>query len=280
MKLLKYVFLLFITFGCSDETTTDTVIDPSKYHQELNVSYGNNSHQKIDIYLPANRSSSTKTLILIHGGGWSSGDKSDMNSIKDLIRLDLPEIAVVNINYRLADANNKPYPMQIEDITSVIEYLKSNKLKYSISEDFGFIGISAGGHLSLLWSYGFDNHSNIKMVCSIVGPTNLTDPNYLEDTNPDLQNILQLFGSNPEISFLEEVSPLHQVTASAPPTILFYGGQDPLVPVTQGTDLGDKLQSLNVVNEFTLYPMAGHGWTGLELLDTWAKLKTFIQTHL
>lgn len=280
MKLLKYVFLLFITFGCSDETTTDTVIDPSKYHQELNVPYGNNSHQKMDIYLPANRSSSTKTLILIHGGGWFSGDKNDMNPIKDLIRQDLPDIAVVNINYRLADANNKPFPMQIEDITSVIEYLKSNKLKYSISEDFGFIGISAGGHLSLLWSYGFDHHSNIKMVCSIVGPTNLTDPNYLEDTNPDLQNILQLFGSNPEISFLEEVSPLHQVTASAPPTILFYGGQDPLVPVTQGTDLEDKLQSLNVVNEFTLYPTAGHGWTGLELLDTWAKLKTFTLTHL
>lgn len=271
---------MFITFGCSNETTTDPVIDPSKYYQELNVPYGNNNHQKMDIYLPANRTSNTKTLILIHGGGWSSGDKSEMNSIKDLIRLDLPDVAVVNINYRLADANNKPYPMQIEDITSVIDYLKANKQKYSISEDFGLIGISAGGHLSLLWSYGFDHYNNIKMVCSIVGPTNLTDPNYLEDTNPYLQNILELFGSNPEISFLEEVSPLHQVTASAPPTILFYGGQDPLVPVTQGTDLENKLQSLNVINDFTLYPTAGHGWTGLELLDTWTKLKTFTKTHL
>lgn len=279
MKLLKYVFLLFIASSCSNETT-DNVIDPLKYRQELNVSYGNNSQQKMDIYLPANRTSSTKTLILIHGGGWFSGDKSDMNPIKDLIRQDLPDIAVVNINYRLADANNKPYPMQIEDISSVINYLKNNKLKYSISEDFGLIGFSAGGHLSLLWSYGFDFDNNVKMVCSVVGPTNLTDPNYLNDPNPEIQNILNLLGPTPDSSYLEEISPLHQVTASSPPTILFYGGQDPLVPTTQGTDLQDKLQTLGIVNEFTLYPDGGHGWTGLELLDTWTKLKSFIITHL
>lgn len=280
MKVLKYIFLLLITWGCSNETTTDNTIDPLNYHQELNVSYGNDGHQKMDIYLPANRTSSTKTLILIHGGGWHSGDKTDMNSIKDLIRQDLPDLAVVNINYRLADANNRPYPMQIEDISSVIDYLKNNKLKYSISEDFGFIGISAGGHLSLLWSYGFDVDKNVKMVCSIVGPTNLTDPNYLNDPNPDIQNLLKLFHPSPDNSFLEEISPLHQVTDSAPPTILFYGGQDPLVPVTQGTDLQNKLLDLEVVNEFTLYPTAGHGWTGLELFDTWTKLKTFTQIHL
>jgi acetyl esterase/lipase len=280
MKLIKIIFLFLIVAGCSSDTTTDNILDPLKYHEELNVSYGIDSKQKIDIYLPANRTTNTKTLILVHGGGWTSGDKSEMNPIKDFIRQDLPNFAVVNINYRLADTNNTPYPMQIEDISSVINHLKSNAEQYSISENFGFIGISAGGHLSLLWSYGFDLDNNVKMVCSIVGPTNLTDPNYLNTTNPELQNILNVFGSNPDQSFLEEVSPFHQVTTSAPPTILFYGGQDPLVPNTQGTDLRDKLQTLNVEHEFTLYPNAGHGWSGLELLDTWVKLKSFIQTHL
>src|SRR5690606_1820350 len=132
-----------------------------------------------------NRTTDTKTLILVHGGGWTSGDKSEMNPIKDFIRQDLPHFAVININYRLADANKNPYPMQIEDISSVINHLKSNAAKYSISENFGFIGISAGAHLSLLWSYGFDLDNNVKMICSIVGPTNLTDPNYLNNTNPD-----------------------------------------------------------------------------------------------
>ena len=118
------------------------------------------------------------------------------------------------------------------------------------------------------------------MVCSIVGPTNLTDPAYLNNTNPELQNLLDLFGVQPTTSFLEEVSPFHQVTSTAPPTILFYGGKDPLIPTTQGTDLRDKLESLDIIHQFTLYDNAGHGWTGLELLDTWSKLKLFMETHL
>ncbi|WP_100615289.1 alpha/beta hydrolase [Confluentibacter citreus] len=284
MKHLKYIFLLFLICSCSNKTDEDILsgepLDPSEYYQEFDISYGNDENQSFDVYLPSNRTSTTKTIILVHGGGWTSGDKSDMNPIKDIIQRDFQNVAIVNINYRLADTNNSAYPMQIEDITSIINYLKENKAKYTVSEDFGFIGISAGGHLSLLWSYAFDDSSNIKMVCSIVGPTNLTDPAYLNNTDPVLQESLNSFGVNAELSFLEEVSPYHQVSATAPPTILFYGGQDPLIPITQGTDLRDKLQNLGVTHEFTLYPNAGHGWEGLELIDTWIKLKAFLQIHL
>ena len=74
--------------------------------------------------------------------------------------------------------------------------------------------------------------------------------------------------------------PLHRLTATAPPTILFYGEQDPLIPTTQGTDLRDKLLNLNVTHQFTLYPNGGHGWIGVDLQDTWVKLKAFTQTYL
>jgi len=282
MRPIKLAFVLCcIAIGaisCSTDSSNNT--GSLAYTQHINVSYGNDSDQKFDIYLPANRTIETKVLILIHGGGWSSGDKSDMNGFRDIIRQDLANVAIVNMNYRLADANNNPYPMQINDITTVINHLKSNQDEYVISDDFGFIGVSAGAHLSLLWSYGFDTTNNIKMVCSIVGPTNFTDPAYLNNTNTELQDILDLYGVNPTTTFLEEVSPYHRATTSSPPTILFYGGQDPLIPTTQGTDMRDKLQSLGVTHQFTLYPDAGHGWIGLELIDTWNKLKLFTQAHL
>lgn len=289
MHTLKFLFvgflLLVFNASCSNETTSDediteNILNTSKVFEAFDVAYGDAERQKFDIYLPANRTLATKTVILIHGGGWTSGSKADMNVFKLLITQQFSDIAVVNMNYRLANANNKPYPMQIEDITNLVAFLRENKTKYSISEDIGFIGISAGAHLSLLWSYAFDTNNKVDMVCSIVGPTNLTDPEYLNNTNPELQNLLDLFGIDPTTEFLEEVSPFHQVTATAPPTILFYGGKDPLIPISQGTDLRDKLQSLNVTHEFTLYDNAGHGWTGLELLDTWSKLNVFMETHL
>ena len=288
MKSNKFIFLticyIFISFSCSTDDSTTSLevnpLDPNLYYEALNVSYGSDNKQTFDIYLPANRTSDTKIMILVHGGGWSAGDKSEMNDIKNLMRQDFPNIGIVNMNYTLADENNNPYPMQINDMTTVIDHLKTNEDNYVIDDKFGFIGVSAGAHLSLLWSYAFDIDADVKMVCSIVGPTNFTDPAYLNNTNEALQELLDLYGVDATTSFLEEVSPYHRVTSSAAPTILFYGGQDPLIPTTQGTYLRDKLVDLNVTHQFTLYPNAGHSWVGLDLLDTWLKLKTFTQTHL
>jgi len=286
MKAIKLILLSLcvaaVSFSCSNDST-DTIsgmLDPSEYYEELNISYGADTNQKFDLYLPANRNPSTKVMFLVHGGGWSGGDKTEMNAFKDIIRQDLPNMAIVNINYRLADASNSPYPMQIDDITAVVNYLENSQNTYSISDDYGFIGVSAGAHLSLLWSYAFDTNDHVKMVCSIVGPTNFTDHAYLQTTNPNVESLMALYGVDATTEFLEEVSPYHRVTASAPPTILFYGGQDPLVPTTQGTAMRERLQQLGVTHEFTLYENAGHGWIGLELLDTWSKLKLFSQTHL
>ena len=290
MKRIKITLILltvaFFSISCSSNDSEETDPQVTLAFQKLtNVSYGTDAKQNFDLYLPEGRTSSTKVMILVHGGGWSSGDKSSMDVLVNLFRTDLPNIALVNINYRLSDENNPPYPMQINDITSIINLLKANKEEYAISEDFGFLGTSAGGHLSLLWSYAFDSSNDVNMVCSIVGPTNFTDEAYLNNTNPALQLLLDSFGLDPTIEFLEEVSPLHQATSSSPPTIHFYGGQDPLIPTTQGTGLRDQLNTLGVTNEFTLYENAGHGWgaNAVELtllLDTWAKIKAFTETHL
>ena len=281
---LLSILCLFILYSCSKNEVIELpdadTLDPTVYYEALNVSYGNDAKQTFDIYLPANRTEDTKIMVLVHGGGWSGGDKSEMNAFRDFVKQELPNLAIVNMNYRLADDNNSPYPMQINDITSVINYLKENRENYTIDDDFGFVGVSAGGHLSLLWSYAFDTDNDVKMVCSVVGPTNFTDSAYLNNTDPALQELIDLFGIDPTTEFLEEVSPLHRVTASAPPTILFYGGQDPLIPTTQGTAMRDKLEMLGVTHQFTLYPNAGHGWVGLDLLDTGIKLKAFTQTHL
>ncbi len=279
------IFLLLVFSNCSNESTDagnaiTNALDPSQSYRELNISYGNDTKQTFDLHLPANRTLNTKTMILVHGGGWTSGDKNSMDYLVDLIQFELPDIAIANINYRLANENTSPYPMQLDDITSIINYLKDNTQKYTISKNFGFIGTSAGGHLSLLWSYAFDTNSNINMVCSIVGPTDFTDPVYTESTDPVILSLISAFGENLSTEFLKEVSPLHQLTASAPPTILFHGGMDPLIPNSQGTLLRDKLADLGIDHQFVFYPNEGHGWTGTNLLDTWAKLKVFMIDNL
>ncbi|NQX85978.1 MAG: alpha/beta hydrolase [Flavobacteriaceae bacterium] len=284
MKGLKPQFILllftFVFLSCtSDDNNSDNNNELTLDYQELlNISYGNDSRQVFDLYLPENRTLTTKVMILVHGGSWVSGDKNDMNDIKDAMRAEYPNIAIVNVNYRLAGSGISPYPMQLNDITAVIEHLETHQNNYTISNDYGFVGVSAGGHLSLLWSYAFDTNNAVEMVCSIVGPTNFTDPNYLN--NPLATAALSNFGiAITDTALLEEMSPYHNVTASSPPTILFYGGMDPLVPTSQGVDLDAKLNQLSVPHEFTLYPDEGHGWSGDNLDDSYTKLNAFIATY-
>lgn len=268
------LFLIALTSCNTDSVATDT----SQEKTLLNVSYGNHSQQKFDLYLPANRSASTtKTLILIHGGGWTGGDKGDMNYVTNIVKQYLPGYAVANMNYRLASSGNPAFPMQIDDITSVINKLK-NTSDYAISDNFGFIGVSAGGHLSLLYSYAYNANNNIKMACSIVGPTDFTDPNYTN--NAFMVSMFESvtgvsYSDNP--TYYQQLSPLYRATAAAPPTILFYGNQDPLIPTTQGVNMHARLDQLGVYNEFTLYN-GGHGdWPIADQLDAYGKLVAFIQ---
>ncbi|MEM6686058.1 MAG: alpha/beta hydrolase [Bacteroidota bacterium] len=287
----KYFYLsivslfILVNYSCSSDDSdinlTPSPNDPSAVAAEtiLDVSYGSDEDQKYDIYLPQNRTLNTKVIILVHGGSWIGGDKADMNNFVELIRTDLPQYAIVNINYRLANATTSPFPMQLDDITLIIDDLKARNEELIISEEYAFLGSSAGAHLSLLWSYAYDTQGDVNMITSIVGPTNLADEAYTNSTNPEIQLIFSIFGSQLSNSFLEMFSPFHQVTSAAPPTALFYGGQDPLVPNSQGMDLSDRLTELGVTHEFTFYPEEGHGWGGANALDTWSKFLAFVAEH-
>lgn len=286
-KLLFVSLIILFISSCSNNDIEEIINLPELPLDEIelmNVSYGDDSKQKYDIYLPKDRTSSvTKVFVLIHGGAWIGGDKNDMNYLTDLLKIQFPDYAIVNINYRLASLATSAFPMQIDDIESVISDLKSKSQEYQISDAYGFIGTSAGAHLSMLYTYSFDNSNDVEMVCSIVGPTNFTDTNYVD--NPDYEEqmaSIQLimgveYSINPQ--FYEDLSPYHIVSASAPPTILFYGGQDDLIPTSQGIEMHEKLDAIGVINEFTLYENEGHGWDGVNALDTMTKLSNFISSY-
>ena len=270
IKSVIYILLCFLIFSCSKNPET-TPIDKTL----LNVSYGSSPQQVYDLYLPSNITTSTKTIIFVHGGGWTAGDKADVVGLLLLIKTYFPSYAFVNINYRLSTPGNPAMPMQINDIQSAINSIKSSN--YGISNQFAFVGLSAGAHLSMLYAYAYNTNNEIKAVCSIVGPANFTDPNYLNDTTLSglyLSVAGQTYIDNP--AFFVNISPYHKATASSPSTILLYGNADPLVPITQGQDMNAKLNQLGVYNEFKLYN-GGHGnWSLADWNDAYSRLKNFI----
>lgn len=278
------LFSAFLLTSCTKEGGTDPedkLYDPSIAYDLTDIAYGDHAQQKMDIYLPANRDDkTTKVFVLIHGGGWSEGDKADFTETLKQLKTIFPDKAVININYQLGNASSPGYPKQINDIRAALEHIQLSR--YDLSDEYFLIGGSAGAHLSMLYAYAFDTKKQVQGVCNIVGPSDLTDPAYVENLlffpvfAPLLGN--ETYAGNPGL--FAEASPAKRVTSSSPPTISFYGGLDILIPLSQKTRLDEALANHNVTNESTLYPLESHtGWSEVSLADMISKLYLFIQTH-
>lgn len=270
----KCILILFAAtfWSCS---SNDRETENLEAKQMLNVSYGSDVQQTYDVYLPAGRTNTTKVMFLIHGGGWTSGSKEDMNAAVQVVKTLFPQYAIVNMNYRLATQSSPAYPKQTDDITAVMAHVES---QYGLSKNYGMLGVSAGGHLSMLYAYKLDTQHKVKVVCNIVGPTDFNDPSY---AGSELETTLlpYLAGANITEEFLTEVSPITHVSAQSAPTIQFMGNADPLIPTTQGQRLKVALDNANVPNELNIYN-AGHGnFSITDTQDIYAKLSAFLNTH-
>lgn len=285
-KLFLFLLLLSITivFSCKKDNKNDDediTYSTTKSYTLSNISYGSNGKQNMDIYLPANRDASfTKVFVLVHGGGWSGGDKNEMTETLNNLKTTYPDHAVINLNYQWGTASSPGYPKQIQDIQKAIKEIQ--KSQYNVSKQYLFYGVSAGGHLSLLYGYAFDHNHEVKGICNVVGPSDLTDPAF---NNSLAQNVFipALIGSvaEPEKTILlNEVSPVNHVTASSPPTISFYGDADALVPQTQLALLHDELDNKGVYNQATLFNGNTHGtWEQAWANDLVIKFALFINTY-
>ncbi|AWH85493.1 lipase [Flavobacterium album] len=275
--LLLPALLLFLNLGCSTDDTTTS--EPLTARNILNVAYGTDSEQTMDVYLPANRDEDTKVMVLVHGGAWASGSKEDVTELVPVLQQRFPEHAIVNINYRLATQTSPAMPKQIEDIQKVLDYIAGSD--YHVSDDYALIGFSAGAHLSMLYAYSYDTDHHVKAVVDIVGPADFTDPAYLSHQLYPIASQFLLGTTAPTPQQIATISPANYITPQSPPTITFYGGQDPLVPASQGPRLKAKLDQEGVYNEFSFYPDGGHAdWDEATFTEVYSKVETFLRAKL
>jgi acetyl esterase/lipase len=230
---------------------------------KLNVSYGEDSLQRMDIYLPANRSAGkTKSIVLIHGGG-------------------LPDYAIFNIDYRLATSQTI-FPTQENDVKSAIDFIVNHSGEFGIDKsNMALLGASAGAHLALLQAYKYSDVP-VKAVIDFFGPTDLTVM-YRKPWHSLLPYLLEMLtGTSPDknAKAYEQSSPAHFVTAQSAPTLIFHGGSDNIVVPSQSQLLAAKLEKAGVEHELVIYPKERHGWQGANLTDSFDRMVKFLESNM
>ncbi|MFN8243017.1 MAG: prolyl oligopeptidase family serine peptidase [Ferruginibacter sp.] len=247
---------------------------------------GVSAAQKMDIYLPAGRTTATKLIILIHGGGWEAGDKADMNYYKNILRSKWPEAAIANINYRLAsNANNIHYTEIMSDISAAVNFLVSNKANFVTSDTLLMVGASAGAHLAMLYTYKYNAGGYVRAVADYFGPAVLNDWSWYNSFNiwmgKAIKDLLIQFNNAPwDLALYQSNSPYSQATAGSKPTIIFHGTLDVIVPLYQSQWLNAQLTTLGVPHEYYEYFLDGHGFTSTNTDDAMNKTVAFFKAHL
>jgi acetyl esterase/lipase len=245
----------------------------------LNVAYGKDSLQKMDVYLPDGRSENeTWSLVLIHGGSWNGGNKSDFNPYVDSLKKRLPEFAIFNLNYSLYNGGNQ-FPTQENDIRQAIDFNVGQSAEYKIDKNrLVILGASAGGHLALLQTYKY-SEPKIAGVIDFFGPTDLTAM-YKKPWHPYLPAALQMVtGTNPDANaeLYRQWSPVNFITKNSAPTLILHGAKDPMVDISQSRSLQAKLEEAGVMHELVVYPNQRHGWHGSTLSDSFDKIVAFLE---
>ena len=91
-----------------------------------------------------------------------------------------------------------------------------------------------------------------------MGPSDFTDPAYLDIANGPAIVAQGYRLANSSASDLQGPSPIFHVQPGAPPTLMRYGALDDLVPPSQGTRLQAALDAAGVRSDLFVYPSSGH----------------------
>jgi acetyl esterase/lipase len=283
MRKLLPLFLLFWLVACQKNDVNNNNNSPLPEQTFTNVSYGSDAAQQMDIYLPAGRTTdSTKLMVMVHGGAWITGDKSDFAADIPIIKQRLPNYAIANINYRLATVNTNPFPAQENDMKAALNFLVQKSAEYKYGQKIVLLGASAGGHLAMLQAYK-NATPKVSAVVDFFGPADMVAL-YNQTMDPVSQyGITILIGGTPATNpaMYQQSSPINFITAQSPPTIILHGQKDSIVHVSQANTLKAKLQTAGVVHQLNIYPGVGHDfWPTAVLQDAYNKVETFLKTNV
>lgn len=224
------------------------------------IKYGPDTMNYLDLYLPSGRTSKTPVIIVIHGGAWVMGDKSDFWSDMSLEYFN-EKIIVANINYRFVNTSMH-YLHILQDVKHVIDFLKLHSPHYKIPlNKYNLVGTSAGGHIALLYAYIADTARVISSVVSFAGLTNVNDvavKNIMEK-NWGLANLhSNLLGEEfvPDSKTARNCSPLYNIKPV--PTLLIHAPDDDVVPYEQSQQLNDSLQLKKIKHILFTLPNGKH----------------------
>ncbi|MCV9385399.1 alpha/beta hydrolase [Reichenbachiella ulvae] len=210
----------------------------------------------VDVFSPKKIKKRAPLVVMVHGGGWISGDKSHMEELAKTLAG--RGYVAATVEYRLSPEIE--YPAGVQDVKYAIRWLKCQSKKMKIdSSRVAVLGASAGGQLAALVAYssgvekfevegGPDASSRVQAAVDMDGVLAFNHPESEEGTVA----AKWLGGTYEEIPEIwDEASALYHVSSDDPPTLFlnssylrFHAGQDDVIEKLNGYGIESEVHQL------------------------------------
>ncbi|MGZ4194767.1 MAG: alpha/beta hydrolase fold domain-containing protein, partial [Solirubrobacteraceae bacterium] len=222
---------------------------------------------KLDVYRPA-EDGRRPAVVLLHGGGWSDGDKVAFADIATALAAS--GFVAVPVDYRLACTRKRSqplcgyrFPAALSDAERAVRWLRRHARHYGVSSGhIGVFGASAGANLALMLAMTARGTERVQTVVSWSGPPDLRFPIGGQTTRAQITPVISYLGCDPSTSGAclqraATASPVTHVTRSAPPTYLF-NSDDEVTPLKGAREMRNLLHHLHVPVRLTVFSGKRH----------------------
>ncbi len=193
-------------------------------------------------------------VVFFFGGGWVGGSPTQFAPQSAYFAT--RGLVGVRVEYRVIPKGNDGPPIVcVQDAKSALRYVRAHAAELGIDpQRIAGAGGSAGGHLAAFTALvpGLDDPADdLKVSCR---------PDALVLFNPVFNNGPGQWGHGRVGERYREFSPAHHIAKTAPPTTVFLGDADKLIPVSVLTEFAAEMKKAGVRCEAHVYPQAGHGF--------------------
>ena len=215
----------------------------------------NDTELKLHIFKPLNHkvSAPKPAIVFFFGGGWVGGKPTQF--YKQSKYLASRGMVAISAEYRIRNKHNTSPKEAVKDGKSAIRWLRTHAEKLGIEPSMiAAGGGSAGGQVAAAAATlkNFDEEGEDISVSS--------RPNALVLFNPVFDNGPQGYGYDRVKEYWEEFSPMHNLASDTPPTIVFLGSKDKLIPVATAEKYKQRMEENGTRCDLHIFQDQPHGF--------------------
>lgn len=237
-----------------------SLVQPKHYSnvsekKEIIYSKINARELHLDAYY-TNTTNKKPAIVILHGGGWKSGNKSQMETFAQ--EMASRGFSSFTIEYRLS--LEAKYPAGIFDVKKAIQFIKTNAVQFNVdTTKIAILGCSSGGQMAALIGSTNNNSifenkdlslkatSNVQAIIDIDGILAFKHPESAEGTIAALW-LGGTYEEKPDI--WKQASALTHTDKNTPPILFinssqnrFHAGRDDMITILNQYKIYNKVKT-------------------------------------